>query len=225
MRRFAKSGGLPRFLERLRAWEEKQVARFTKAERPDKVDAVRDQVEVLVSLAEVATGIPDLEARLDALFTDDGLGQAGVVTCSSIHRAKGLEAERVFVLAGTLRNHNTEELKRGSDGDDAMTTKFFEIRDRATSMPVLAMDISATDHPLAVRAGFGPDRLVILIDLCKMTCQYDVYDWATRARTIPIAHNYITENWDRLQTGDVVDVEFLLGERPRAKDAEWKERR
>jgi superfamily I DNA/RNA helicase len=32
-----------------------------------------------------------------------------MITCSSVHRAKGLEAERVFVLAKTLRTDNDEE--------------------------------------------------------------------------------------------------------------------
>lgn len=113
IRRFAKGSAahsVPMLLARIAAWEEKEVARYTKAKRDDKIDAVRDQAETLVALTEGAASVREVESRIDGLFTDDGLGQAGVVTCSSVHRAKGLEADRVFIIANTLRSHTTEEL-------------------------------------------------------------------------------------------------------------------
>ena len=65
---------------------------------------------MITDLSEGAKSVRDIEIKIDALFTDDGLGTAGVITCSSVHRAKGLEANRVFVLQNTLRDHNIEEL-------------------------------------------------------------------------------------------------------------------
>jgi superfamily I DNA/RNA helicase len=64
---------------------------------------------MLISLTDGAKSVDDVIGRIEALFTDDGLGAAGVITCSSVHRAKGLEAERVFVLRDTIRDHNQEE--------------------------------------------------------------------------------------------------------------------
>jgi superfamily I DNA/RNA helicase len=101
---------VPEFLARLAAWEKKEVGRAEKAGKEGRVEAIHDQAEMLRNLADGVKNVAEIEARIDALFTDDGLGQAGLITCSSVHRAKGLEARRVFVLAGTLKDHNVEEL-------------------------------------------------------------------------------------------------------------------
>lgn len=104
-----KGRSIPDMLAKIAAWEQKEVARMIKAKREDRVDAIRDQAEMLISLTDGAKSVDDVIGRIEALFTDDGLGAAGVITCSSVHRAKGLEAERVFVLRDTIRDHNQEE--------------------------------------------------------------------------------------------------------------------
>jgi superfamily I DNA/RNA helicase len=75
-----------------------------------RIDAVNDQAEMLQALAEGVRNVGEIEDRIEALFTDNGLGQAGMITCSSVHRAKGLEAQRVFILADTLKAHSIEEM-------------------------------------------------------------------------------------------------------------------
>jgi superfamily I DNA/RNA helicase len=104
-----KARSVPELLGKIAVWEKKEVEKMRKAEREDRIEGIRDQAEMLISLAENARSVNDMEARIEALFTDDGLGQAGVITCSSVHRSKGLEANRVFILADTLRSHNQEE--------------------------------------------------------------------------------------------------------------------
>lgn len=112
-----KARSVPELLRKLAAWEAKEVlrikARFAgKLDSPAcvaRLDGVADQAGMLTSLTDGAPNVGEVEARIEALFSDDGLGQAGVITCSSVHRAKGLEAERVFVLANTLRYDTQEE--------------------------------------------------------------------------------------------------------------------
>jgi superfamily I DNA/RNA helicase len=107
LRRLAKgpaASSLPALMEKIQNWANREGEKMARAGRQDKADAIADQAAMLVNLGEAARSVSDVEARIDALFTDDGLGQAGVITCSSVHRAKGLEAERVFVLASTLRH-------------------------------------------------------------------------------------------------------------------------
>lgn len=96
------SQSIPAFMTKLNVWQEREITRWTAADKPAKVDAVRDQAEMLIEMAATANSVKHLEERIEALFTDDGLGQAGVITCSSVHKAKGLEADKVFVLQNTL---------------------------------------------------------------------------------------------------------------------------
>jgi superfamily I DNA/RNA helicase len=100
---------IPNLLEKLVLWEEKQVIRLMAAKKEAQIDMVRDQAETIAVLAQDARSVQEMEQRIDALFTDDGLGQAGVITCSSVHRSKGLEAKRVFILRDTLRDFDQEE--------------------------------------------------------------------------------------------------------------------
>lgn len=102
-----KVGGksIPDFAKRLTAWELKAVKRArAMAKTPERAEAkaeeIADQAETLRALAEGTTGIKELFARIDDLFADDVNG--ALVVCSSVHRAKGREADRVFVLAETL---------------------------------------------------------------------------------------------------------------------------
>lgn len=111
VRKLTKSAkSIPAFLERLAAWEDREKTRALAAGRDGKIEEIEDRAGMLRNLAEEAKSVTDVEAKIDALFTDDGLGQAGVITCSSVHRAKGLEADRVFILTETLRTDSEEEL-------------------------------------------------------------------------------------------------------------------
>ena len=105
-----KAQSVPDALRKLSAWEERQVLRFTAAKREAQIELVKDQAETIRVLMEDAKGLDDVLGRIEMLFTDDGLGQKGVITCSSIHRSKGLEANRVFILRWTLKDYNQEEL-------------------------------------------------------------------------------------------------------------------
>lgn len=102
-----------------------------------------------------------------------------------------------------------------------MTTKFIEIRDRATTIPALAFDISKQDDPLAWRAGFGDHPCIYLLMLSSEKAAYDPYSsvWGG-ARTMPIAHQWLAEHWAEVKSGDVVDVQFILGETSAPKASE-----
>lgn len=99
-----------------------------------------------------------------------------------------------------------------------MSKIFLEIRDRATFIPALAFTLCKADNWLAGRAGFGDRRQVILMRLTDCEAHWDVFSWGNR--TMRTAHQYIEDNWERLDSGDVVDVEHILGESSNPKRSE-----
>lgn len=98
-------------------------------------------------------------------------------------------------------------------------TKLFEIRDNGTFISVLAIWLeSETDSGryLLARSGYAdnpyPARIVVWrMDGGAGHATSNPYAW-TDGRTMSVAHVYIKEHWDEIETGDVIDVEFILGE-------------
>ncbi|HET9943609.1 MAG TPA: UvrD-helicase domain-containing protein, partial [Terriglobia bacterium] len=92
---------IPDFLMKLDKWEQKMTHRMEKAGREDKIAEIRDKADMLRTLFEEAPSMEFVEQRIDALFSDtDG---RGVIMCSSVHKAKGLETQRVFTLEETFK--------------------------------------------------------------------------------------------------------------------------
>lgn len=110
-----------------------------------------------------------------------------------------------------------------------MHTKLFEVRDKATFIPVMATRVAPLEGTstlpevyLLRRAGFG-DPMVIL---CRLECSgvdnnatYDPYSWHG-ARTMGAAHVHIQKHWEELESGAVIDVEYILGETSKPKNSE-----
>lgn len=116
-----KAGSVPDFMRKVEGWRQRESQRLEakfkgkgdlnqNAAYMARLDAIQDQAEMLQSLADGARNVEEVVDRIEALFADDGLGDAGLIVCSSVHKAKGRERERVFVLSDTLRpGSNLEE--------------------------------------------------------------------------------------------------------------------
>lgn len=106
---------IPDLIIRVRAWAETnvnnimaKVAGDQDAEPDEKaLEHVTDTAETIIELCQDLATVPELFGRFEALFSDDVVGNT--VMCSTIHRAKGLETERVYVLAETLRAGGEED--------------------------------------------------------------------------------------------------------------------
>lgn len=111
-----------------------------------------------------------------------------------------------------------------------MQAKLFELRDRMTFIPVLAVRMSepenVAENYLLIRAGYsfsgepGESNMVVLTRAQGRNDKANADPFAWGDRTFQAAHQHITEHFNRLQSGDVIDVEFLLGESAEPKISE-----
>lgn len=81
---------------RLEKWLEKEVAKADKANDAAKRESAEDRASTLRFFVRMASDLTDLHSKIESTFRD--AHPASVVTCCTIHKAKGLEADRVFIL-------------------------------------------------------------------------------------------------------------------------------
>ena len=92
---------IPDLAQSIARWETNTIETMTKAEASESaIQYVIDQAATIIALCEGLANVSELESRLHELFSNNDVDHA--VVCSSIHKAKGLETERVFLLVDTL---------------------------------------------------------------------------------------------------------------------------
>jgi hypothetical protein len=70
------------------------------------------------------------------------------------------------------------------------------------------------------RAGYAPGQVELLLTkLNQGLTRHEPFEWGDN-RALATAHEYIRDNWYRLQSGQVIDVEFILGETTKPKEPE-----
>ncbi len=109
-----KAASIPALLEKLSVWLDRETAKLAASARKQaaqqRAEFVSDQVETIEALSDGLAEVEELVARIEALFEGN---QGPAIVCSSVHKAKGLEADRVWLLAHTLycngKRQNQEE--------------------------------------------------------------------------------------------------------------------
>jgi len=99
-----------------------------------------------------------------------------------------------------------------------MEIKCLEIRDSMTFIPVICIrpvPDNEEQRYLLRRDGYRGDaseRCIIMVNAQCRNAAYDPYDWPENPRTLRQAHSIIEKIWHSLRDGDVIDVEYALGE-------------
>lgn len=88
------------FLQRLDQWERKTTQKYAERGLLNLVDQTHDQAQMLRAFAEDTESLSVMLDKIYWLFTDTA--EADQIVLSSVHKAKGLERERVWLLQESL---------------------------------------------------------------------------------------------------------------------------
>jgi DNA helicase II / ATP-dependent DNA helicase PcrA len=95
------SNNLLELLHDMSEYRDMEVAKLMASKKGYRAARLDDQIETIIALASNCNTIPALITRIDQVFDDRVQG----VVFSSVHKAKGTEAERVFILRPDLMPH------------------------------------------------------------------------------------------------------------------------
>jgi len=96
----SKAKTIVEFTKYVNEWRDQEVKRLM-SEKKDTTICI-DKAECLLNLCESTLTIKDLKETIETLFNDTD--DSAKVMFSTTHKAKGLERDRVFVLADTYRS-------------------------------------------------------------------------------------------------------------------------
>ena len=96
-----KSTTLTELLYDLAEYQDTQVVKLVAAKKTSQAAKLDDQIDTVVALAHNCDTIEGLYSKIDQVFDDREQG----VVFSSIHKAKGCEANRTFILRPELMPH------------------------------------------------------------------------------------------------------------------------
>ena len=104
-------------------------------------------------------------------------------------------------------------------------SKLIELRDSDTFIPMIATLCRSDDEQekwLFGRAGYGPRSGLVLFARLDGAgaANFDPDVWPRPSRTYKVAHEWVTDHWDEIESGDVVDVGYILGLRETRKVSE-----
>lgn len=129
-------------------------------------------------------------------------------------------------------------------GTNAVEVKLIEVRDAGTTIVTMwwkweLSQASNQDAWMVRRAGFyanadDPRKAQAVYDMytmgldlnqignegCKINYNPDAWGRKHKERTLSAAHRYIEAHWSELRSGDLVDVEYILGETKQPKTTE-----
>jgi len=88
-------------LDALAEYRRHEIAKLIQQGKELAADTLDDKVETIFALSSGCYTVADLERRIQNVFKDDAEG----VTFSTVHKSKGGEADRVFILKPELMPH------------------------------------------------------------------------------------------------------------------------
>lgn len=105
--------GLQTIIKKMNTWDVKELTtklanyltqesdRLARSEKWGMIQILEDKIETIYAISDGANSVQEINQRCETMFADDGNG----VQFSTVHKAKGLESQRVYILHPELMPH------------------------------------------------------------------------------------------------------------------------
>lgn len=103
-----KAASIEDLADRLENWRKHEVEKATRRGRENTVTTVNDKADTLSVIIEEAKTIEEVVRTIETLFSSDESTTTKVTLCT-VHKAKGLEADRVWILDHSLMPMRTRQ--------------------------------------------------------------------------------------------------------------------
>lgn len=162
----------------------------------------------LFELRDIATCIPVMAVRLAVPTHRNDAAELWLL------RRAGYALEALTgVMQGTALRCPTCGYVIGADLAESL------IKKNPNGLRCISSNHEAQMQPFAGSKDYDGEPYVILCRLDGVEAQYDSFAWPNQ-RTMGEAHRHIINNWYGLETGQVIDVQFVLGETTAPKVSE-----
>lgn len=96
-------------LKEMAEYVREESERLEAAKKEDKAEELRDNLEAIQAISSGLASTNALRAKLSDLFSEDESGRDyGTIPCMTVHKAKGLEFDHVWMLESTFRIGSVE---------------------------------------------------------------------------------------------------------------------
>lgn len=87
--------------DQIKTWGDMEVGKLNKPGQETKAQRLQDRVDTLLVLAEDCETVADIRSKIKGIFSDKSTG----IVLSTIHKVKGLESKKVFIVHPELLPH------------------------------------------------------------------------------------------------------------------------
>ncbi len=100
--RFERARTMEAFRDRLVAFKEQQMQKLIAKGKETQAQSVEDKVDTILVVADAVKTVEELKAKITSMFQDSDGETRKTLTLSTVHKSKGREWKRVFLLGENI---------------------------------------------------------------------------------------------------------------------------
>ena len=104
----SRADNIPELVEWLNNYRVREIEKLHKHKKNGAMEvAINDKVDTVIAISDGCVDPEEIMERIDSIFSDTDT--TGKVICSTVHKAKGLEANTVWMMIETFKPGRTQE--------------------------------------------------------------------------------------------------------------------